>query len=390
MAAGKELVYTLTVTNVDGPSTARNVVVADQVPAGVTMVSAVPTIGSCVMGVPDNALQPTLCGIGDLPRGVSVDIVITVFVLPTSRGLLHNDASVSSDYYDDDNSNNQATEDTTIIVVTSLELFKYADHDPVIAGTELRYVITLSNGGPSTATGVMLYDELPPETSWLKTKVLGGVGDCLLSQSNPDIVTCTLNNMDPRETFTVVITVLVDPSVPDGATILNVVDSTSDDGDNDHFELTTNVIAKADLWIDKTGGFITQNPGNDIRYTLTVHNDSGCSGDDPQVCGEGGPSDAQNVVVFDQLPATSKKLVVTFVSEDCTYDEPSHSVTCTTPVLAAGDSVFHEIEATPRGRLRAIINEAWVSSDTPDPDGGNNHDELLLVVVGGGQKGTGE
>jgi len=389
VAAGTQLVYTLTVSNA-GPSTAINVVVADQVPAGVTMISAVPAIGSCVMGVPDNALQPTLCGIGDLAPAASVEIIITVFVLPTSRGLLHNDATVSSDYYDDDNSDNQVTEDTTIIVVTSLELEKYADHDPVVAGTQLRYVITLSNGGPSTATGVMLTDTLPPETSWLKTKVLGGVGDCLLSQSNPDIVSCTLNNMDPGETFTVVITVLVDPSVPDGTSILNIADSTSDDGDNDHVEVSTLVTVEADLWIDKTGGFITQNPGKNIIYTLTVHNDSGCSGDDPQVCGDGGPSDALNVVVLDTLPATNKKLVVTFVSEDCLYDYDSHTVTCVTPVLAAGDTVFHEIEATPRGRLRAITNLVDVSSDTTDPNTGNNHDEMLLIVGGGGQKGTGE
>ena len=147
------------------------------------------------------------------------------------------------------------------------------------------------------------------------------------------------------------------------------------------------VVAVADLWIDKTGIFLTENPSKTIRYTLTVHNDEGCSGDDPQVCGDGGPSDAQDVVVVDTLPSTAKKLVVTFVSEDCTYDSGSHTVTCTMGVpLQAGDSVFFEIEARPRGGLREITNVVTVSSSTTDPDSGNNTDELLMDIGGGGQK----
>jgi hypothetical protein len=83
---------------------------------------------------------------------------------------------------------------------------------------------------------------------------------------------------------------------------------------------------------------------------------------------------------------------VTFVSEDCEYfpDTTPHSVVCITPVLAVGDTVFHEIEATPRGSLRRIDNVATVSSTTTDPNIGNNEDVKTLVVGGGGQKGTGE
>jgi uncharacterized repeat protein (TIGR01451 family) len=386
VTAGTDLTYTLTVANA-GPSTAENVVVSDQVPAGVVMVSATASVGSCVMGVPDNALQPTLCGIGNLASGDSAVITIVVAVLPDATGVLHNDATVSSDTGDDDNSDNQVTEDSTIIVVTDLVLTKSDDQDPVMAGAELRYLLTLTNNGPSTATMVTLVDYLPAETNWVKTKVLGGVGDCLLSATNPDVVTCTLNNMDPGETFTVVITVLVDPSVPDGTTISNLAEVSEDSGPGASASEDTLVNAAADLWIDKTGLFLTENPSKTIRYTLTVHNDEGCSGDDPQVCGEGGPSDALDVVVIDTLPSTNKKLRVSFVSEDCLYDWDSHTVTCTmqTP-LAAGDSVFFEIEAQPKGRLRAITNTASVSSSTTDPDGGNNSDDMLIIVSGGGQK----
>ena len=258
-------------------------------------------------------------------------------------------------------------------------LTKTDSPDPVAAGGELKYLLTLTNNGPSTATDVMLVDTLPPETSLVKAKVLGGTDDCNHSGLNPDVVTCRVGTLDPDEQFIMTITVLVDPSTPDGTTITNCAAVSEDTGLGTDVCEDTLVFTEADLWIDKTGGFITQNPGKDIRYTLTVHNDTGCSGDDPQVCGDGGPSDAQNVQVFDQLPATSKKLVVTFVSEDCVYDEPSHSVTCVTPVLAAGDSVIHEIEATPRGRLRRHYDMRHGSKLSAPSDngrslhGGNNY-----------------
>jgi uncharacterized repeat protein (TIGR01451 family) len=386
--AGTVLTYTINVANA-GPSTAVNVVVSDILPVQTEFVSYTVTVGSgsCVAGVAGDSSRPTQCGLGDIVSGGAATIVVVVNVLPDAKGLIHNDVSISSDTFDDDNSDNQVTEDTTVLVNTELVLTKTDSPDPVAAGAELKYVLSLTNNGPSTATDVILVDSLPAETSLVNIKVLGGVGDCLLSQSSPDIVTCTLNDMNPLESFMVGITVLVDPSVADGTSIHNDAVVAESSGPGANASADTLVNAEADLWIDKTGYFITENPSKTIRYVLTVHNDSGCSGDDPQVCGDGGPSDAQGVVVIDDLPADSKKLVVTFVSEDCVYNKGPHTVTCTmqTP-LAAGDSVFFEIEAQPRGKLGAIINTADVSSSTSDPNSGNNTDDMLIKVSGGGQK----
>ena len=379
--AGTNLTYTIEVGNL-GPSTAVNVEVTDFLPAQTEFVS---TTGNCVAGVPGDPLQPTQCGLGNILSGDTVQFDITVKVLPDATGVIHNDVSVASDSYDGDNTNNQVTEDTTIVVNTDLVLTKIADRDTVTAGSELKYLLQLINYGPSTATDVILVDTLPPETHWVQTKVLGGVGDCLLSGADPDIVTCTLNDMDPDEEFLVVITVLVDPATIPGTITNNAVVTESSGPGDDAFEDTA-VEAWADLWIDKTGSFLTDNPSSNILYTLIVRNDSGCSVNDPLICGEGGPSDAQNVVVVDTLPSTNKKLIVEYVSEYCIYDKPSHVVTCTTPTLAVGDTVIHEIEVDPRGSLRGIVNTAAVTSDTADPNEGNNTDDTLIIVGGGGQK----
>jgi len=91
-----------------------------------------------------------------------------VDVLPDTTGVIHNDATVSSDTLDNDNSDNRVTEDTTIQAVTDLVLTKVDDQDPITAGSELKYLVTLINNGPSTATNVILTDNLPPETSLVK------------------------------------------------------------------------------------------------------------------------------------------------------------------------------------------------------------------------------
>ncbi|MDH3475139.1 MAG: DUF11 domain-containing protein, partial [Rhodospirillales bacterium] len=197
------------------------------------------------------------------------------------------------------------------------------------------------------------------------------------------------------QTVTVFIDATVDPSVPHGTTITNMVLVTSSTDDPNLANNTQNedtlVNAEADLWMEKTGGLLTTtgstgNSSGTLRYFLTVHNDAGCTVD--ANCGDGGPSDAQNVEVVDTLPEDPKKIRVEFISPECIYNGVAHTVTCTTPVLPAGETVTYEIQAAAKGRLNAIFNTAEVSSSTDDPNAGNNSHTLETVVKGGtGNKG---
>lgn len=393
VVAGEQLTYELIVTN-HGPSTAVNVVVSDNLPAGVSIVSVAATGGgACNAGVPGDASQPTICAFDSLAKDASETMTIVVTVLPQTTGVLHNDAEVTADTADSDTSNNYATEKTVVDAIADLAVTKVDAPDPALAGGNVSYTLEVVNGGPSTAIDVVLTDTLPPEVSFLGYTVLDGSGAC--AENAPNFITCEAGNLNPGEMFTVVIDVLVDASVPDGTTIYNaaVVSSQTFDSDTGNNSVTVDTLINtaADLWIDKTSNWPTGSASSTINYFLTVHNDSGCSDEDPLVCGEGGPSDALNVVVVDQLPVLGKKkepISIVFISEDCVISDVLQ-ITCTTAVLPAGATVIHEIHIQYAGKIDTLLNTVSVATDTDDPVSGNNEDTLEITVKGGSDRNGG-
>src|SRR5207245_444307 len=103
--AGATLTYTVTVTN-GGPSTAANVQVTDNLPAGVTFQSASGTGWTCIQ-----AGGVVTCTRGSVVPGGAPPIAITV--TPALCGTISNRAAVSSTTIDPSAANNTATTSTT-------------------------------------------------------------------------------------------------------------------------------------------------------------------------------------------------------------------------------------------------------------------------------------
>jgi uncharacterized repeat protein (TIGR01451 family) len=378
VTAGNNLTYTLTVSN-DGPSTATGVTVVDTLPSGVTFVSASPSVGSftIVAGV-------VTWNVGNLAAAGSATLTIVVNVNPQTTGQLVNSATVSSQTSDTDSSNNSASETTTVNAVADLTLSKTDSPDPVLAGNDLTYSLVVGNSGPSTAVNVVVTDTLPAGTTLVSA--VGGTGSTVCAEVQLGVVSCDVGSLDPGETRTIFITVHVASSVPTGTILTDTASATSPTSPTANASATTTVHAQADLWIDKQGTAPAGNPSGALVYLITVHNHPGSVPDDTPTSGTGGPSDAQNVVVTDPLPLTNKKMVVQFLSPGCTYDKPTHTVTCTTATLPFGTAVTYQIQVQVKGSAGTITNTASVTSVTPDPALGNNTDSVNNVVKGGTSK----
>lgn len=393
--AGTPITFTISIAN-DGPSTAEDVVVEDAVPAGVSMISVSGSNGAgCNAGTPGDPTDPASCSFGSLAPGAARTMTVEVFVLPDTRGVIHDDARVTSATFDDDTSDNLDTLATEVTGSADLSITKAGSPDPVTAGDPLTYTIIVGNDGPSTAFDVTITDTIPAGTTFVDGEDGNGTTVCTLVQVG-DVV-CDLGDIAPGGSVTVYLTVDTDPSLDPGAVLTNqaTVDSITPDPDpSDNTAIDdTDVVTSADVWLDKTGEMRSGNPAPVIIYTLVVHNDAGCETDaqsEPSpTCGDGGPSDARDIVVVDQLPANSQKLVVQYVSPQCTYDAAAHTVTCTAENVPAGATVSFVIEAQANGSLRLITNTATVSTSTSDPVLENNTDSVDIVVKGGTGTGGG-
>lgn len=382
-AAGDSGICTIVVDNL-GLSDARNVVVTDtHVSNGAftitsaTFVSTSPAAsGNC--GI---AGQVVTCNLGRENAGGRT--TITVAITSNDRVDVNNIATVTSATPDPNLANNEATAGLSFSASADLSLAKSGPAS-VDLGDTFNYTLSVDNAGPSTATNVVVTETLPAGVDFVSATASVGTFTHI-----GGVITWNLGNVAPADPVrTLVITVKVRPDTP--ATLINngsVSSDTADPNSANNLAILSTTVVGTDLWLEKAGIVLAQNPAGALIYRITVHNKPGQAPDDTPTSGNGGPNPALNVVVTDPLPLDAKKMIVQFVSPGCVYDQASHTVTCTTASLPAGTSVTFEIQVQIRGSVGSITNEATVTSPTFDPNTNNNRDTVNNVIQGSTGKG---
>ena len=150
--SGSNLTYAIAVSNA-GPAAAAGVTVTNRIPAGTTLVSAEASQGTWVTNA-----DLVVVALGSLAVGAKA--TATVVVQPVSAGIVTNRAEVAATTWDPQTGNNRATA-TTWVDPADLVLTLTDSPDPVAVGSNLTYVVAVSNAGPATAENVAVSNGWP-------------------------------------------------------------------------------------------------------------------------------------------------------------------------------------------------------------------------------------
>ena len=354
---GKTGSYTLTVSN-NGQAPGFGVVsVVENPPTGLTVTSLSGTGWACVLATRTCTRSDVLAVGGSYPA-----ITVNVNVASDAPASVTNTAAVSCACESvAAQANNSGNDSTPITPAPVLVVTKVAGA-PFIRGSNSSYTITAgttSAGGPINAgDAVTISDNLPlglvldgppAGAGWACT---GVAGDTSFSCSRTSVLAANANYP------VVVVPVRVGLTAP--AQVTNTVGmsgggaSASTSG-----SVTTPVAASTDLKIAKTVSNATPNVGNTIEFTITV--------------GNGGPSNASNVVVNDLLPSG-----LTFVSSTPSQGSyVSGTGVWSVGALSPAATATLKIRATVTSAA-SITNTASISGTEPDPVSDNNTASVSL------------
>jgi uncharacterized repeat protein (TIGR01451 family) len=342
-----------------GPSDAQHVIVVDRLSSNAPFTIISVTGASCTL------TNPVTCNLGTLAAGGSVTIRVTVS--SNAGGDVNDLATVSSSTPDPDLDNNSATGKVSFSASADLSIAKTAAPKPVIAGTNLTYVITVGNAGPSAAANLVVKDTLPAEVSVLT--VTPSVGSCTAGfPGNPlQPLTCTMDSLASGGSATITIVAKVSSAVPNGTVINNnaTISSAVADPNNANNSATaaTTVNAQADLVIVKTSDAPQYKPSSTVAYTVTVTNN--------------GPSDALAVIVTDTLPTIQQAHYLSDTG-GCTLS--GLILTCNLGNMPVGTSKSFNIYEKINGSQGVVPNTATVNSSTTDPIPANNTSTRTVTI----------
>jgi uncharacterized repeat protein (TIGR01451 family) len=376
---GQQLFYTVVVRD-NGPSDASGVTITDVAGAGLTLLSAQASQGSCTI-----AGSTLTCRLGAIADGGTAQVLVSARA--DAAGQLVNGATVAGNQPDPSPRNNRTTTTvpgrdvpvppavpevppvptTPVPPVTTtpsvpepadLAIVKHANRKTVAGSQQITYTITVTNRGPGTATGVVVIDT--PSLPLRVRSIRASVGRCTTRVP----LRCDLGTLSAGKSAT--IQVVAQPLAP--GSLRNAASVTGDVPDpvasNNMGSATTKVRGK--LTVSKTADHTTARVGGTVTYRIRAANPSGFA--------------IRNVRICDTLPAGLVAI------RSAPRARLSSGKRCWTvrQLGAHRSATFKLTVRVLNGSAGRRVNRVAASS----PDAATVHATRAVTVVGGGVEGT--
>lgn len=369
--------YTIVVSNA-GPSSAPGVRVVDNLPSELTNVTwtcAASAASSCASATGTGSTIDELVDLG--PTG-AVTFVVTGSVAPGARGTMTTTATatLAAGVIDLSPLDLSATDTTTLSPVADISVTKSGTPSPAIPGQNIIYTLTVSNSGPSSASGVDVSDPVPmgiASATWACVATPGS----LCTQSNGTNAVASSVDLAPGGSATFTITATVDPTAT--GTVTNVASATLPVGVSDPTPGANEARVETTLTPTVDVSVVVTSPsyptgvraGDELRFTVVVHNT--------------GPSAASGTTVSDALASMLLNPTWTCVGTAGSSCPASGAGGIATTVdLAPSGSVTFTIVGTvdPTSSANSISNGAsvGVASGITDSDSTNNSSSIVVAV----------
>jgi uncharacterized repeat protein (TIGR01451 family) len=391
IAAGSTVYYNITVDNGDASASGPVAALFD-LPSGTALAANAPSYCTAVptlTGSRVTCLLPT----APAPNGnAPVSFKLPVQTLEADVGLINLNGAVgyanalpdpqaplsalpANDPFfggEANTGNNKSSQTTTLTAATNLALVKTATPNPVTGGGEITYTMTVTNNGPSVATGFTVEDTLPSSLSYVPGSANGA--DWSFTGANGTYagqvpVGASVSYQFRAKVNAASGTVVNPAEVKTGAG--QPIDPVTDDNKS---SVPTTVEPGADLALEKSPDPAIVAAGEEVTYTLRVRNN--------------GPSAATSVVLTDPMP---NGFVITSIPQipagwNCTPAAGGTQLDCSVSSLAANSGPV-EIKVTARvptsgpSSAGSVVNTATVTSAVTDPETDNNTASTSLQVL---------
>jgi uncharacterized repeat protein (TIGR01451 family) len=333
--------YVIVVTN-NSLSPASSVTVTNVLPAGFTLLAAVPSQGVC-----SNQAERISCSLGTIGGGAAATVQISA--RPNVLGLFTNLASAGTTSTDSAQANNTGQFSVQVVPAADLAIAALAPSTNLVQGQDLVSLFSITNQGPNPTT-LQFSDPLPTGFSFVSASTTHG--SCTNTGSSLD---CSLGTLLSGETalLTVVHRAVLSGSLSNVATVAGAA------GDPDVANNSASIVAitapTVDLALDVTDVSDPVWLGENLVYRIAITNR--------------GPGAATSVMLTNTFPSNFIFIAVGGTQGACARN--GNEISCTVGSLPSGAGALVNLTVRPT-IVGMFTNATFVNAVEIDPDPQNN------------------